>query len=69
MSFCTGDLVEVYDVLRDVWLTARVEVAHYGPVEADLFSLPSPDSYDVSGSDDSGPFHGRWDTDFVRRLR
>ena len=74
--FLKGAEVEVFDVKRGLWIPAVVVLPWRGmkftddPRNTPTTSTPprtEPDDvYDVEGTDDEGPFHGRWEARFVR---
>lgn len=64
-KYKAGDVVEVYDKDRKLWLRATVVLAWK------TTTLPNGligEVYDVDGVDDLGSFSGRWDEPFIRRV-
>lgn len=67
MAFERGELVEVFDIKREIWLPAvvmmrwREQIIYRGAAEGGPTF-----SYEVEGTDDDGPFSGRWESKHVR---
>ena len=64
-QFAQGQEVEVFDIKRKRWLAATI-LRYWACV-----TIPSgvrADQVDVEGTDELGPFHGRWDINKVRLL-
>lgn len=67
MRFEQGAPVEVFDVKREIWIPAvvirrwREQAIEGGRAVGD-----PTDAYDVEGTDDEGPFNGRWEGKYVR---